>query len=118
VGAQQRAGHERGGTRRRSGAHAEPAPRTGLDPPGLRNRPRLGRTARRDARRRRPVGGVRPALVIGDDAFAAELRGFGPAGIAALLVIVLSGNLVLPGLVTLPVGGILALIWARWSHTP
>lgn len=43
---------------------------------------------------------------------AAELRGFGPLGILALLV-VLAGNVLMP-----PLSAILALVWARWSRTP
>jgi membrane protease YdiL (CAAX protease family) len=50
------------------------------------------------------------------DRFAADLRGFGPVGILALLVI-LSGNVTV-GPVVVPVGGILALVWTRWSRTP
>lgn len=52
-----------------------------------------------------------------DDATAAALRGFGPAGIAAMLVILLTGN-VFVGPVALPVGAALVLLWARWSRTP
>jgi len=52
-----------------------------------------------------------------DDRLAARLRGFGPAGIVAILVILLSGNF-FPGNVAVPVGAILALTWARWSRTP
>jgi len=44
--------------------------------------------------------------------FAADLRGFGPLGIFAILLI-LSGNLVV-----LPLSAILVLLWARWSRTP
>jgi membrane protease YdiL (CAAX protease family) len=51
------------------------------------------------------------------DRFAADLRGFGPVGILALLVILLSGNVTV-GPVVVPVGGILALVWTRWSRTP
>lgn len=39
---------------------------------------------------------------------ATSLRGFGPLGILASLVVLLAGSL----------GGILALLWARASHTP
>ena len=48
-----------------------------------------------------------------DDDFAAALRGFGPVGILAILVILFAGNLPL-----VPLGAILALLWVRWSHTP
>jgi len=52
-----------------------------------------------------------------DDSFAAALRGFGPAGIVAMLVIVLSGT-VSVGRVAVPLGALLVLVWARWSRTP
>jgi hypothetical protein len=48
---------------------------------------------------------------------AAELRGFGPLGIFAMLVIVLSGN-VTAGRVVVPLGAVLVLVWAWWSRTP
>jgi uncharacterized protein len=51
------------------------------------------------------------------DRFAADLRGFGPLGILAMLVIVLSGN-VTAGNVVVPLGAVLVLVWARWSRTP
>ena len=51
------------------------------------------------------------------DAFAEALRGFGPAGLAAILVIVLSGTTMVAGL-AVPLGGLLALAWARASRTP
>jgi membrane protease YdiL (CAAX protease family) len=47
-----------------------------------------------------------------DATLAAKLRGFGPLGILAIVVI-LAGNLVF-----LPLSALLALIWALWSHTP
>lgn len=43
---------------------------------------------------------------------ARELRGFGPVGILAILV-VLAGNALFP-----PASAVLALVWARWSRTP
>ena len=43
--------------------------------------------------------------------FAADLRGFGPLGILAILVI-LAGNLI-----ALPVSALLVLVWARLSRT-
>lgn len=49
---------------------------------------------------------------VSDDRLAAQLRGFGPVGILAILVI-FAGNLLV-----LPLGGILALLWAVRSHTP
>jgi membrane protease YdiL (CAAX protease family) len=47
-----------------------------------------------------------------DDRFAARLRGFGPLGIAAILVI-LVGNFMVA-----PISAILVLVWARLSRTP
>jgi membrane protease YdiL (CAAX protease family) len=46
-----------------------------------------------------------------DDAFAAKLRGFGPIGILAILVILASG------LITIPVSAVLVLAWVQMSHT-
>jgi membrane protease YdiL (CAAX protease family) len=46
-----------------------------------------------------------------DDRFAAGLRGFGPLGIAAILVI-LAGNFLFA-----PLSAVLALVWVRWSRT-
>lgn len=50
--------------------------------------------------------------VSGDERFAAALRGFGPLGIVAIVVILLGGA------VWAPVGAMLALAWARLSRTP
>jgi uncharacterized protein len=47
-----------------------------------------------------------------DDRFAARLRGFGPLGIVAILII-LSGNFLIA-----PLSAILVLIWAKFSCTP
>lgn len=47
-----------------------------------------------------------------DDPLAAELRGFGPLGILAILVI-LSGNFLFQ-----PLSALLVLAWVRLSHTP
>jgi membrane protease YdiL (CAAX protease family) len=47
-----------------------------------------------------------------DDRFAAALRGFGPLGIIAILVI-LAGNMV-----AVPLSALLVLVWTRWSRTP
>jgi membrane protease YdiL (CAAX protease family) len=49
---------------------------------------------------------------IGDDREAAELRGFGPVGILAILAI-LSGNFLFS-----PLSAILVLFWVRLSRTP
>jgi len=51
------------------------------------------------------------------DRFAAGLRGFGPLGILAIFVIVLSDS-VTAGHVVVPLGSVLVLVWARWSRTP
>ena len=48
-----------------------------------------------------------------EDSFARELRGWGPIGIVATLVI-----LIAPNDFIIPIGAILALLWARRSHTP
>lgn len=47
-----------------------------------------------------------------DDRFAAALRGFGPLGIVAILVI-LAGNAIV-----LPLSAVLVLLWVHWSRTP
>ncbi|HKO59088.1 MAG TPA: CPBP family intramembrane glutamic endopeptidase [Thermoanaerobaculia bacterium] len=46
------------------------------------------------------------------------LRGFGPLGVLAMVIIMLTGNIVLPNMIVLPVGAVLVLLWARWSQTP
>lgn len=48
-----------------------------------------------------------------EDSFATALRGWGPVGIVATLVI-----LIAPNDFIIPIGAILALLWARRSHTP
>jgi membrane protease YdiL (CAAX protease family) len=48
-----------------------------------------------------------------DDRFAADLRGFGPLGILAMLVILLTGNYPVA-----PASAILVLVWVRLSRTP
>ena len=53
----------------------------------------------------------------GDD-LAAQLRGFGLAGIVAIALIMFTGNIVFANMVAIPVGAALVLIWARLSHTP
>ena len=50
---------------------------------------------------------------VADDAFAKQLRGHGPVGIATVLVILLIGNDFF-----LPIGALLVLVWAWRSHTP
>jgi uncharacterized protein len=46
-----------------------------------------------------------------DDPLAARLRGFGPLGLLAILIIVLTS-------VVKPISGLLVLLWAWRSHTP
>jgi hypothetical protein len=46
------------------------------------------------------------------DRFAARLRGFGPVGLFAI-VIVFAGNFIIA-----PLSAVLVLVWARLSHTP
>jgi hypothetical protein len=55
---------------------------------------------------------VRLALDAPDDGLAARLRGFGPVGIAAVLVI-LAGTVI-----AVPLGALLVLAWALRSRTP
>src|SRR5215471_8192744 len=65
---------------------------------------------------------LEPGTEAPDDRLAAQLRGFGPIGIAAIVVIALSGNWFLGNFggmgLAVPAGGILALLWTRLSHTP
>ena len=74
--------------------------------------PRNGLSASR--RRDRAVEGRAGTLIAvpPDDALAADLRGFGPLGIIAILGI-LAGNAVF-----IPLSGILVLVWAWRSRTP
>jgi membrane protease YdiL (CAAX protease family) len=65
---------------------------------------------------------LQPATEVGaalptDDPIAARMRGFGPLGILAILIIVFSGN-VLAGNIVVPLGAALVLVWARLSRTP
>src|SRR5215471_21008158 len=50
------------------------------------------------------------------DAIARELRGFGPLGLAAILVILIT--LLLGSNPFVPLAAVLVLIWAWWSRTP
>jgi membrane protease YdiL (CAAX protease family) len=59
-----------------------------------------------------------PSPALRADAFAAGLRGFGPLGLGAMLLILLTGNISVGRMLVLPVGAGLVLIWARRSHTP
>ena len=59
---------------------------------------------------------VAPAI---DERLAARLRGFGPLGILAILLILLTGNIVVTKkLIVLPIGAVLVLLWTWRSHTP
>jgi membrane protease YdiL (CAAX protease family) len=49
---------------------------------------------------------------VSDDPFAAQLRGFGPLGILAILII-LAGNAIF-----ISFSGVLVLVWVRLSRTP
>jgi membrane protease YdiL (CAAX protease family) len=53
-----------------------------------------------------------------DDRLAASLRGFGPPGILAMLVIVFTGNIAIAPMLYAPVSALLVLLWARLSGTP
>jgi membrane protease YdiL (CAAX protease family) len=49
---------------------------------------------------------------------AAALRGFGPLGILAIVLILAAGNLPIGGVLVVPAGGLLVLLWVRLSGTP
>ncbi len=51
------------------------------------------------------------------DGFAAQLRGFGPVGLIAVVVVLLAGNAHYHSW-AIPVGALLALAWVRLSRTP
>jgi hypothetical protein len=53
-----------------------------------------------------------------DDPTAVALRGFGPVGITAALIILLSGNIFVRGFPIAPGGALLVLLWAWRSRTP
>jgi membrane protease YdiL (CAAX protease family) len=55
---------------------------------------------------------VVPVVATESDRLAARLRGFGPLGLLAILVIA-AGNFVV-----IPLSAVLVLVWARWSCTP
>lgn len=83
-------------------------------------RGRTGRGPGGDYRDRGPEGGIvnetpKPPKESGPpsgDRFAADLRGFGPVGLLAI-VLILSANFLAAGL-----SGALILVWARRSRTP
>ena len=52
------------------------------------------------------------------DRFAAGLRGFGPLGIVAIGLILLTGNVFVGKMVGLPIGAVLVLLWTWLSRTP
>jgi len=52
-----------------------------------------------------------------DTGLAAQLRSFGRVGIFAILLILLTGNITLGG-VMLPFGALLTLLWVKLSRTP
>jgi membrane protease YdiL (CAAX protease family) len=52
-----------------------------------------------------------------ENRFAADLRGFGPIGILAILLIILTGNIVFSNMLVLPIGAALVLAWVWLSHT-
>ena len=55
---------------------------------------------------------------VSQDPVARALRGFGPAGVMSLLVILLAGNISMNRLPVVPIGATLALLWAWRSRTP
>jgi CAAX protease family protein len=59
-----------------------------------------------------------PAAPAADDGLAAQLRGFGPLGLLAIVVILLTATIEVAPMIYLPVGAVLVLVWARVSHTP
>lgn len=61
---------------------------------------------------------VNPAPQTSEDNFAIQLRGFGIVGIAAILLIVFTGNIIFPNMLAVPLGAVLVLVWAWRSHTP
>lgn len=64
-----------------------------------------------------PLPTIRHDTATPGDRLAGELRGFGPAGIVAIAVIALSGN-VFAGHWAIPLGGLLVLVWTHVSGTP
>jgi hypothetical protein len=53
-----------------------------------------------------------------DDQFAAQLRGFGPIGLLAILITLSIGNVFIGPMVSLPIGATLVLVWRWLSRTP
>ena len=54
---------------------------------------------------------------IAEDAFALALKEIGPVSILVFLVIILTGNVVLPNMIVIPIGAALVLLWAWRSRT-
>ena len=60
-----------------------------------------------------------PSLPASGDRIAARLHGFGLVGISAILLILLTGNIVVTKkMIVLPVGAVLVLLWVWRSRTP
>jgi membrane protease YdiL (CAAX protease family) len=59
-----------------------------------------------------------PNVSVADDRIATQLRGFGPLGLLAIALILLTGNIEVVPLVYIPVGALLVLAWVRLSGTP
>jgi hypothetical protein len=53
-----------------------------------------------------------------DDEVARGLRGFGPLGLLAIALVVLTGTVFVGNMVALPIGAALTLVWAWRSRTP
>ena len=56
--------------------------------------------------------------MIVNSAAASSLRGSGPLAILATVIILLTGNIILPNLIAIPLGAMLVLLWAWVSETP
>jgi len=59
-----------------------------------------------------------PKYQSADNDLPASLRGFGIAGILFTITVILIGNVMLPGMITLPIGAILVIIWVKITETP
>ncbi|MDQ3996091.1 MAG: CPBP family intramembrane metalloprotease [Gemmatimonadota bacterium] len=60
----------------------------------------------------KPIIDAADSARLADERLAADLRGFGPLGLLAIIAIYL-GNAVF-----VPLSALLVLVWARWSRTP
>jgi uncharacterized protein len=69
-------------------------------------------TSPTDRHATQPVIDAADSPRLSDDRLAADLRGFGPLGLLAIIAIYL-GNAVF-----IPLSALLVLVWARWSRTP